>query len=99
MFISPTKPQGDVVSPQDGIFIFAAAEFAPWLLELNKLNTELVLHQQRLHDMSYNHMSLRGGWTQAGPRQQIPHHGLPLCGTGYYSESQNAENNVSLTVG
>jgi hypothetical protein len=87
MFISPAKPQMDVVSLRDNVFTFAASEFAPWLFQLNQINTALFLHQQRLHDMSYNQMSLKSGWSQSGLKQQPPQHGLSMSGTGFYPET------------
>ncbi|KAK4155730.1 hypothetical protein C8A00DRAFT_13255 [Chaetomidium leptoderma] len=97
MFISPTKPQVDVVSLRDNVFTFAGAEFAPWFLQLNQINTTLFLNQHRLHDMSFNQMSLKSGWPLPGPKQQeTPQHGLPLGGNGYHSETQNTGDSVSL---
>jgi hypothetical protein len=87
MFIIPPKPQMDVASLRDNVFTFAAADFAPWLFQLNQINTALFLHQQRLHDMSFNQMSLKGGWSQSGLKQQPPQHGLPMSGTGFYPET------------
>ncbi|KAK3899528.1 hypothetical protein C8A05DRAFT_36856 [Staphylotrichum tortipilum] len=77
MLISPTKPHGDCVSVPDDVLTFAATDLGSWLLQLNHLNTALFLHQQRLHDMSYNQLALKDGWTLLGSRQDIPDHGLP----------------------
>jgi hypothetical protein len=98
MFISQEKPRGDVVSLRDDVFTFAAADFAPWLLQLNQINTALFLHQQRLHDMSLNQLSPKTGWAQPAPKQAIPQHGLPTYGSGYFSETQNIGESMSLMV-
>ncbi|KAK4033339.1 hypothetical protein C8A01DRAFT_40203 [Parachaetomium inaequale] len=87
MFISPDRPQVDMVSLQDNVFSFAAPDFAPWLSQLSQINAALFLHQQRLHDMSFNRMSLKSGWPQLAAKPEP--HGLPACGSGYYPEGQN----------
>ncbi len=81
MLISPTRPQGDAVSPSDDVLTFSATDVGNWLLQLSHLNTALFFHQQRLHDMSYTQLALKDGWTQLGSKQDIPQHGLPLSGT------------------
>ncbi|KAL1838457.1 hypothetical protein VTJ49DRAFT_2654 [Mycothermus thermophilus] len=99
MFISPGKPQGqtDVDVPVN-VFAFAAADFAPWLFQLNQININaaaLVLHQH-IHDMPFSPVSL---WSP-GPKPDRPTHGLPpMSGsTVYFSETQNAGDNVVSEV-
>ncbi|KAK3295359.1 uncharacterized protein B0H64DRAFT_358893 [Chaetomium fimeti] len=99
MFISPDKPRLDVVSLRDNVFTFAAADFAPWLLQLNQINTALFLHQQRLHDMSLNQLSPKTGWAQTGPKPGVPQHDLPAYGSAYFAETLNTGESMSLTTG
>jgi hypothetical protein len=87
MFISPDRPQVDMVSLRDNVFSFAAPDFAPWLSQLSQINAALFFHQQRLHDMSFNRMFLKSGWPQSSAKHEP--HGLPSCGSGYYPEAQN----------
>ncbi len=98
MFITPTKPREETASPQEDVLTFTASELAPWLLQLNQINTALFLHHQRLHDMSYSQMSSKLGWPQTGPKPEPVVHGLPLCGSdsGYLSENPNTNGDLTL---
>lgn len=99
MLISPTRPQGNAVSRPDDVLTFAATDIGSWLLELTHLNTALFLHQQRLHDMSYSQLALKDGWTLLGSKQDIPDHGLPVCGPEQLPEGQSPPPpDVSLAV-
>ncbi|KAK4098957.1 hypothetical protein N658DRAFT_542761 [Parathielavia hyrcaniae] len=92
MLISPAKPQTEVVSLRDNVLSIAAADFAPWLFELSQINTALFLHQQRLHDMSYNNIQM----SLKAPKQPPPQHGLPLAGSAlYYPDTQSPGNGLS----
>ncbi|KAK4243773.1 hypothetical protein C7999DRAFT_17914 [Corynascus novoguineensis] len=99
MFISPGKPQVDMVSLRDNVFTFAAAETMPWLFQLNQFNqldTALFVRQpQLLHDMSFRPLSLRSRWPQQLAKQG--HHSLPTCGTGYYPEAQHMRDSMYPT--
>lgn len=86
MFISLTKPQVDVVFPGNNVFTSAAAAaYAPWLFGLNNLGAAQILHQHRLHDMSFNSAPLRSGLPGTGlKRQRQQHQVLPTYGSGCY---------------
>ena len=101
MFIMPTKPREDTpsLSSQEDVLTFATAEFAPCLLHLNQLGTALILHQQRLQDMSYHHMmALKGGLLPPAVKQEPVLHGLPLCSDGHYPETPNTGDGVLALV-
>ncbi|KAH6838484.1 hypothetical protein B0I37DRAFT_439558 [Chaetomium sp. MPI-CAGE-AT-0009] len=47
--------------------------------------------------MSLSQLSSKTGWAQAGPKPDIPQHGLPTYGSGYFAETQNTGESMSLT--
>ncbi|KAH6635959.1 hypothetical protein F5144DRAFT_486546 [Chaetomium tenue] len=48
--------------------------------------------------MSFNQLSPKPGWAQPGPKQAIPQHGLPTYGSGYFAETQDTGESMSLMV-
>ncbi|EAQ91544.1 hypothetical protein CHGG_03479 [Chaetomium globosum CBS 148.51] len=48
--------------------------------------------------MSFNQLSPKPGWAQPGPRQAIPQHGLPTYESGYFAETQDTGESMSLMV-
>lgn len=100
MFISLAQPQVDMVWSGDNVFASsAAAAFAPWAFPLNQINAARFLNQG-LRNMSFNPMSLRGTWAQAGLKQQPQQQpGLQVYGSGYYPvEPQGATQSVPVSV-
>lgn len=68
MFISLTRPQGDMVFSGDNVF--APAACAPWPFSLTQFNAAQTLNQPRLHDMPFSPASSKGGLPDAGLGQQ-----------------------------
>ncbi|GAB1319986.1 hypothetical protein MFIFM68171_10196 [Madurella fahalii] len=102
MFISLTAPPVDVVFPGDNVFTSAAAAAcAPWPFCLNRLGAARILHQHRLHDMSFNPALLRSGLSDADLKRQRQQQqqALPVYGNGcYQAELQKAGENALLPV-
>ncbi|KAL2163987.1 hypothetical protein VTH06DRAFT_3200 [Thermothelomyces fergusii] len=96
MFISPGKPQVDMVSLRDHVFTLAAADSAPWLFKLNHIDTALVLQQPQLRDMSFHPLSLRGGWPQQPAKRG--HQPPSAYGTGYLPEAEQLGKGMSLAA-
>lgn len=99
MFMKPAKPQVpvDMSSLRDNVFTFPPLDVTPWLFQFNQINVSLFL-QQQLPDMPFDQASLKSGWSQSGSKQETRQHGLPINDTGYYPETQNTDNSLSLTV-
>lgn len=98
MFISLARPQVDMVLGDNVFTSGTAADFAPLSFHLNGLNQANAARffQQRLHEMSFNPIPLKGGWPEPGPKQESLQHGLPTYGF-YPGETQHAGERQSET--